>query len=269
MRSCRAVGGGSVILVLAATMTAGCIGAGDRPQERAGSARVTSAASTDEHHDALAGLLRLHVGPDGRVDYAALRRERAALDAVATGYANVALDAMTPSGRLATLLNAYNVFTLQLIVEHPEVATIRDIPEAWTRRRWRVGGRTVSLDELEKSLIRSSTDDARFHFALVCAAVGCPPLLAEPFTAESIETQLDARTRLVHRTGRWFRHDEERGELWLTPLYDWYAEDFRRDAGSVLEFVARYAPSVRRAIDEGRPPGVRWKEYDWSLNARE
>ena len=148
------------------------------------------------------------------------------------------------------------------------VASIKDIParKRWDDVRWNVGGNLWSLNQIEHEQIRPKFSEPRIHFALVCAAVGCPPLRNEAYTGDRLEAQLEAQTRLVHRDGRWFRYDRDRNTVHLTKLYEWYGGDFKQAAGSVPRYVAAYSPQLKEAVDAGRPPNVRWLDYDWSLN---
>jgi len=252
-------------LLLCAFSAQGCAGArgvaGGDPAPRRADAEPIS-------HEGFTALLREHVDEAGRVDYGSLREDEAALEAYIADLARVELEAMDRSAQLATLLNAYNAFTLKLLLEHEGVESIRDIPRdrRWKDRRWRVGGRLVSLDELEHEWIRRDFAEARIHFALVCAAESCPPLRREAYLGASLEAQLEEQAELVHAGERWFRYDAERNVLWLTSLYRWYAEDFEEEDGGVVGFAARYSPALRAALDRGERPRVQWMAYDWSLN---
>jgi len=171
--------------------------------------------------------------------------------------------------KLALLINAYNAFTVRLILDHRPLESIQDIPEEerWRARRWRIGGKPVSLDQLEHEEIRPHFEEPRIHFALVCAAVGCPPLRTEAYAAERLDEQLEDQARTVHSNDAWFRFDAEAGVAHLTKLYDWYAGDFEQVAGAVLDYAARYSPKLRQALDAGAEPEVEWIPYDWSLNS--
>ncbi len=168
------------------------------------------------------------------------------------------------------LINAYNAFTLRLMLDHYPLKSIRDIPKAkrWAARRWRVAGNTWSLNDIEHEQVRAKFAEPRIHFALVCASVGCPPLRNEAFTAEKLDAQLQDQTRYVHTHARWFRFDEARNTLHLTRLYDWYGGDFEQAAGSVTAFVSRHAPSVMSAVGAGKKLKIKWLKYDWSINER-
>lgn len=126
----------------------------------------------------------------------------------------------------------------------------------------------MSLDQIEHERIRPRFREPRIHFALVCAARSCPPLRAEAYTADRLESQLADQARRVHSGPTWLRFDAASGQLQLTRLYDWYGADFSQAAGSVEKFVATHAPSVQAALAAGQRVRVRWLDYDWSLNGK-
>jgi hypothetical protein len=219
-------------------------------------------------HSRLDALLRGHVDAEGLVDYAALGRESATLDAYVAALASAPFEKLGRDEKLALLLNAYNAFTLRLILDHQPVASIKDIPSGkrWDDRRWGLAGETLSLDQIEHEWVRPRFREPRIHFALVCAARSCPPLRAEAYVGDRLEAQLADQTRRVHSDERWVRFDAASGTLQLTKLYDWYGSDFLHAAPSVEEYVAAHEPSVRAALGSGRRVKIRWLPYDWSLN---
>jgi Protein of unknown function, DUF547 len=221
-------------------------------------------------HSRLDALLRAHVDAEGLVDYAALGRESAALDAYVASLASAPFEELGRDEKLALLINAYNAFTLRLILDHRPVASIKDIPSGkrWDDRRWTLAGETLSLDQIEHERIRPRFREPRVHFALVCAARSCPPLRAEVYVGERLEAQLADQTRRVHSDERWLRFDPASGTLQLTKLYDWYGSDFLRAAPSVEAYVAAHEPSVRAALGAGERVRIRWLPYDWSLNEK-
>jgi uncharacterized membrane protein YdjX (TVP38/TMEM64 family) len=238
------------------------------PPAELGEAYSANPGGATFDHAAFDALLRRYVDGDGFVDYRGLQGEHAALDGyiAAVGAAN--FDALTRDEKLALLINGYNAFTLRLILDHYPIDSIRSIPDAkrWNAKRWTIAGRTYSLDQIEHELVRPKFSEPRIHFALVCAAVGCPKLRNEAFTGERLEDQLEVQTREVHAGGRWFDYEPGSSEVRLTRLYDWYGGDFKQQAGSVLAFAARYSPELKRTLDAGKKPKVRWLDYDWSLN---
>lgn len=221
-------------------------------------------------HSTFDAVLREQVDAQGRVDYAALARRPEQLDAYIASLDTAPLDKLGRDERLALLINAYNAFTLRLILDHYPVKSIMAIPEArrWDDRRWKVAGNVWSLNQIEHEQIRPVFKEPRIHFALVCAARGCPKLRREAYAGPKLNEQLEDQTLDVHRGDRWLRFDEDSRAVYLTKLYDWYGGDFTQAAGSVIEYAARYAPAVRRALERGEVLEIRWLDYSWDLNAQ-
>lgn len=143
-------------------------------------------------------------------------------------------EALGRDEKLAFLINAYNAFTLRLILDHRPLASIRDIPssERWDAVRWVLAGRTVSLNQIEHELIRPNFAEPRIHFALVCAAVGCPPLRTEAYTGAELEEQLTDQSRYVHTHPRWFNYEDGAEEIGLTAQNQLVAAD-----GEVIRYT--------------------------------
>ncbi len=233
-------------------------------------------------HSAFNDLLQKHVDADGWVDYKALLEDADTLDIYIASLADAPFDDLGRDEKLALLINAYNAFTLRLILDHYPLKSIKDIPGAqrWDAARWTLatgvtgedtggtsgGGGTYSLSQIEHELIRPKFKEPRIHFALVCAAYSCPKLRNEAFTGERLEEQLRDQTAYTHAHDRWFRYDRADGTVYLTALYDWYEGDFETVADNVLDYVADQSPELRSAMDAGHEPKVRWLDYDWKLN---
>ena len=212
-------------------------------------------------HAALDDLLRRVVDDEGLVDYAGLARYAGLLDGYLARIATAHFDGLTRNDKLAFLINAYNAATLRLVLDHLPIASIRDIPAKarWKARRWTVGGRTMSLAEIENAELRAKFADPRIHFAINCASLGCPKLRNAAFTGADIDAELDAHTRDIHADPRWLRCDAD--GVRLTRIYRWYEDDFVQAAGSATDFALRYAPVIAGKPQRG------WLPYDWALNA--
>ena len=175
--------------------------------------------------------------------------------------------------RLAFLINAYNAFTVKLIIDHYPVDSIKDIG-GFFRSPWKIKfftllGEEVHLDHIEHQLIRGRDyAEPRIHFALVCASVGCPKLQTHAFTAERIESMLEAAAENFLRDSTRNRYDAAANTLYLSSIFKWYGEDFEAKAGSVENFVASYItdePQARQRI-RAKQVDVEFLDYDWSLN---
>ena len=221
-------------------------------------------------HSTLDALLGKHVSEHGWVDYDGLKKDAAKLDAYLAALAKAPFAELGRDEKLALLINAYNACTLRLILDYYPIDSIKKIPDAkrWKHERWNLGGNTWSLNQIEHEQIRPKFKEPRIHFALVCAAVGCPKLRNEAFTAKRLDEQLEEQTRYIHGHDRWFRFDGDRNTVYLTKLYDWYGSDFKQVHGSVLKFASRYVPDLKQALDAGRKPKTRWLDYDWALNSK-
>jgi uncharacterized membrane protein YdjX (TVP38/TMEM64 family) len=225
-------------------------------------------------HSAFDAILKSHVNETGGVDYDALKANPEPLREYIASLANAPFDELGRDEKLALLINAYNAFTLELIVEWLDqgIGSIRDIPsdKQWDDQRWNIGGNVWSLNRIEHEQIRPKFREPNIHFALVCAAVGCPPLRPEAYSAARINEQLEDQARIVHTEGsRWFHLDVQANVLHLTPLYDWYGGDFEQVAGSVLDYAAKYSNALAKLLESGKQPAIEWLDYDWSLNSQE
>ena len=219
-------------------------------------------------HAAFDALLRRYVDERGLVDYQGLLERERELDAYLEVLARAPFEQLGRNQKLALLINAYNAFTLKLILDYLPIDSIQDIPspKRWKAVRWNIGGRLYSLDQIEHQEIRPKFAEPRIHFALVCAALGCPKLRNEAYEAGRLEEQLEDQTRFSHRHETWFRFDRATRTVSLTQLYRWYGGDFEQSAGSVLAFAARYSQDLAAALDNGDRVRVQWMKYDWSLN---
>lgn len=232
---------------------------------------VCSASADEVAPDAWDAMLREHVTADGWVDYAGFAGDAGQVDAYIAGLADADLEVLSEDDRLATLINAYNAFTVRLIMDYyndGKLTSIMDIPEdkRWDHQRWTLGGQVYSLNQIEHELIRAKFKEPRIHFALVCAAYSCPKLRNEAYTGAGLEAQLADQTVYTHSHDRWLVFDTSSNTLHLTALYDWYGGDFKVVADSVLDYVAEQAPAVRAAIEAGHTPEIIWLDYDWKLN---
>ncbi len=240
------------------------------PQVELAETYAAAQGETVFDHSAFDRLLRDHVDAEGLVDYAALGARAAELDAYIASLDPAPFEELGRDERLALLINAYNAFTLRLILDHYPTESIQDIPakERWDAVRWGVAGGVYSLNQIEHELVRPNFREPRIHFALVCAAVGCPPLRTEAYEGRLLEEQLAGQTRFTHDSERWVRYSPGADTLQLTSLYDWYGGDFEQVAGSVLEFVARHRADLAADLAAGHEPGIRFLSYDWALNVQ-
>lgn len=235
---------------------------------------VGTARAFDHDHAAFTRVLSGAV-TNGLVDYAGLHRAPAELDAYLDVLAAVTepeFDAWSPSERQAFLINLYNAATLRLILDHHPVRGIRRIG-GWFGSPWKIGcvrlwGRKVSLDHVEHGLLRPRFREPRVHFALVCAAKGCPPLREEAYSASRLDAQLDDQARRFLAQPEKNRFDEAAGTVWLSPIFQWYGSDFAVGGATVPAVLGPWLGESQRRLVQRTDVVVRYTDYDWSLNGR-
>lgn len=224
--------------------------------------------STPVSHEIWDRLLHRHVKQNGFVDYKGMVRDSAEL----TQYLAL-LSAADPKAenwsreeKMAFWINAYNAFTVKLIVDHYPVGSIKDIKRGipfvntvWDIKFIRIGGETYDLNNIEHGILRPVYKDARIHAAVNCASYSCPPLREEAYVAERLDAQLsDAMRRFVNDPLR-NRVGAKRAEV--SEIFKWYRGDFVRETGSLRAWLNRYADQKLDA--NGR---ISYLEYQWSLN---
>jgi len=228
-----------------------------------------SSAQFDQTHARWTEVLSLHVR-DGLVNYAALSARPEGLDQYLDQLASVKqvdFQAWSEPERIAFLCNAYNAYTLRLILGHYPLTSIKSIGGLfrgpWDQPVVNLFGETRTLGFLEHKVLREDYNEPRVHFALVCAAKGCPPLRNEAYQGARLEEQLvDQARRFLAQTDK-NRVDASAGVVYLSPIFKWYRGDFERKNGSVLKGLEPYWPE---GIHISASFKIRFSNYDWSLN---
>ncbi len=241
----------------------------------------------DHGHAAWHALLTRHVvvqdgGRATLVRYRGFAAERAVLQQYLAGVSAVSraeYQQWSRPQRLAFLINAYNAFTVEKVLSrYPDLKSMRDFGRVfgnpWKDRFFTLFGAPQHLDGIEHETIRApgAFDDPRIHFAVNCAAIGCPALREEAYTAANLDRQLDEQTARFLSDRRRNRHVP--GALEVSQIFEWYGGDFsggQRGIHSLQQFFGQHAPLLadrdedRQAIRSGRLP-IRFLEYDWVLN---
>jgi hypothetical protein len=208
-------------------------------------------------HDAFNTLLQKHVSSKGKVNYKALKADKANLDAYTAALAKqIPNSSWSKNASLAYWINAYNAFTLKLIVENYPLKSITNLSggKPWDVKNIDLAGKKYSLNNIENDIIRPQFKDARIHFAVNCAAVSCPPLANTAFTEANINSLLDARTKSFINSAE---NSISATSLKVSKIFDWYGADF----GNVTTFVNKYS---NKKVDAKVAPT--FNEYNWALN---
>jgi hypothetical protein len=182
--------------------------------------------------------------------------------------------------QLAFWLNVYNAFTLKIVIDHYPVKSIMDLngiggfaisyvtkSTVWDKKFIVINGQTYSLNTIENDIIRKA-GDARVHFAIVCAAKSCPPLRSEAYETDKLDAQLTSqgKTFLSQKNKNYV--DLDKKEIYLSKIFDWFADDFKKNAATPLDFTLRFLPDDIAAKIKADPKAFKlnFTDYDWSLN---
>ena len=265
-----------LLLVL---LAAGCTGPRLRPVDVPDQIAKPSAVD----HSAFDQVLSTYVDSTGLVDYQGLKSSRALAPYVEM-LAGVDPERLTADEQIAFWINAYNANTLKLVVDNYPTSSIKKlvpfapfglklfIPVAnspFALDFVRVGGKKMSLDNIEHDVLRKRFQEPRIHFALVCAALSCPPLRREAYVGSRLDAQLDDQ-------GRRFLHDPAKnqvpgapGEARLSKIFDWFGGDFGADRGALQAYLARYFSGDVQARLASGDYVLSFLPYDWSLNSQQ
>jgi Protein of unknown function, DUF547 len=243
----------------------------------------------DHSHAAWTALLKKYVvvlqgGRASQVRYAGFVQDRAALKAYLTSLSAVSDDAFKAFSKpqqMAFLINAYNAFTVELILtKYPKLESIKDLGSVfrspWKQKFVPLLGTTLTLDEIEHEMLRAKGrfEDPRVHFAVNCASIGCPALREEAFVPERLDAQLDEQALRFMSDRSRNRYNPATGKLEVSKIYDWFGVDFRsgwRGIASLEAFCARYADQLAEAPADrervrSQKAAIAFLDYDWQLN---
>ena len=226
-------------------------------------------------HTAWSGLLTRHVRSfdDGvnRVDYRALAGERAILDDYVRALAAVPIGQYNGNEQFAYWVNLYNAVTVQVILDHYPVDSIREIDISpgwfangpWGAKLVEVEREALSLDDIEHRILRPIWQDNRVHYAVNCAAIGCPNLRRQAFTAAALETMLEAGAGDYVNDPRGATVRD--GRLVASSIYTWFQEDFGASETGVIRHLRSHArPALAERLDG--VTRIADHAYDWALN---
>ena len=237
------------------------------------------ATSLKPDHAPWARLLEAHLeqgegGAPNRFDYGALKangEDRAALRSYIASLEATDPGVLSRDEAFAFWVNLYNALTVEVVIDHYPVASIRDIAISpglfstgpWGKKLVTVTGRELSLDDIEHGILRPDFGDSRVHYAVNCASVGCPDLASRPYTGDELDAMLDRAARAYVNSPRGAR--VENGRLTASSIFKWYMKDFGGTEEGVLAELRKYAgPDLAAALEN--VSGVASYDYDWSLN---
>jgi Protein of unknown function, DUF547 len=251
----------------------------------------TAFAQFDHSHKAFDDLLKKHVtyianGNASQVSYKGFATDRALLkgylDAI-SAVPEATYKSWNKNQQLAFLINAYNAYTIELILtKYPNLKSIRELggtfSKPWSIKFIKLFGKDVHLDNIEHDMIRADGvfNDPRIHVAVVCASIGCPMLRNEVFTADKLDAQLDDGMKRFLSDKSRNRYNADTKKLEVSKIFDWYKKDFtkgHKGFASLEATLGKYSDQLtddaaaRAEIKAGKV-GIGFLDYDWALNDR-
>jgi len=222
-------------------------------------------------HEGWTALLEQHVAADGLVNYQGFLTDKEQLNAYTQLLTNnPPAENWTREEQLAYWINAYNAFTVKLIVDNYPLESIKDlnptiaiplVSTIWNKEWFKIGGEEFSLDRIEHKILRKEFDEPRIHFAVNCASMSCPVLRAEAFEPDRLDRQLEEQAKLFINDPT--RNVLDSNEPRVSKIFSWFTGDFT-DGQTLIEFINKYAtlqldPNTR----------LRYLDYDWTLNEQQ
>ncbi|HMC00579.1 MAG TPA: DUF547 domain-containing protein [Flavobacteriaceae bacterium] len=208
-------------------------------------------------HSKWTSFLQQYVSEDGKVNYKAISENTSDLNVYLNEFIKIhPKDTWTENEILAYWINAYNTFTIKLIVDNYPVKSINAIEQPWDKKFIPFNGKLMTLNEIEHEILRKM-NEPRIHFAINCASVSCPKLLNEAFIPEKLDEQLDrAATAFINSK----KNQITPGNIKISKIFKWFSEDFETD-GSVIDFINQYA---KTKVNKNEKIG--YLDYNWNLN---
>ena len=226
-------------------------------------------------HEGWNAILNEHVSDGGLVNYKALLKKPGPLNDYLDVLANTQASSLSREGKLAYWINAYNAFTVKLILDNYPITSIRKIEKPWKQKVWRAGGVNVSLDEIEHDILRKRFKEPRIHFAIVCASIGCPDLWNHAYTEKAIDKELTSAARKFIGSRKHVRVAEETNfvgrpatVLRVSSIFKWFRKDFIVSGkADIAAFVAKHADQKTAAsIRAAENVKIKFLSYDWNIN---
>jgi hypothetical protein len=216
---------------------------------------------TDDFFNQADSFLKKYI-KNGRVDYRALKKTSAELDALLRMIESFDVSGL-PEGndQKAFWINTYNILVIKAVVANYPTESPLDVEGFFDTTKHTAAQKPLTLDEIEKQYLSETYQDTRIHFVLVCAALGCPPILSEAYRPEILDTQLDKQTRTILNSDDFVQLNRPDREVLLSEIFNWYKGDFEKGGKTILEYINQFREEMIPANY-----AIGYYPYDWKLN---
>ena len=196
---------------------------------------------------------------NGKVDYAAIKKNPEKLDKALKLAQNFNPDSNDPETYKAFWIDAYNLSVFKQVVGNYPIDSPQDVQGFFDKTTFKLGGKQIVLNDIENKMLREKfPDEARFHFVLVCAGLGCPPIIDKAYRPKTLDQQMQQQTELSLNNPDFIK--VKGNNVAVSQIFKWYKEDFDRQGGTVA-FINKF-----RDDKLPKDASVSYYDYDWKLN---
>lgn len=215
--------------------------------------------ATPFDHNIFNQLLQKHVSAEGNVNYKGFASDKQELEKYLAKLSDAKeISTWTKNEQLAFYINAYNAFTIQLILNNYPLKSIMDLKTPWDQKFFSLEGKKMSLNEIEHEILRKQFNEPRIHFAIVCASYSCPPLLNEAYSERKLDYQLNNQAVKFINDPKRNIISQEKPQL--SEIFSWFKDDFTKK-GTLIQFINQYS-----TIKINEKAKVSYLKYKWNLN---
>lgn len=220
---------------------------------------TTHAQSASEFFSEADNFLKEHI-KDGLVDYGAIHENPATLNELVQMAEKLSVSKENTEEYQAFWINGYNLMVIKGLVDKYPIKSPMDIDGFFDVTKQNIGGKEITLNDIENKLLRGNfPSEPRFHFVLVCGALGCPPIIDRAYMPDTLETQLEAQTKLALNDPAFIQVNKNKAKI--SQIFDWYKGDFTKDGQSLADFINKY--KTEKLPEKTK---LSYYPYDWSLN---
>lgn len=196
----------------------------------------------------------------GKVNYDAIHKNSADLDVLLANAEKISVSKSDANNYQAFWINAYNLSVIKGIIDNYPTNSPLDNKGFFDKTTYSLGGKNITLNDIEHKLLRPVFKDPRFHFVLVCGAVGCPPLISKAYLPNTLDAQLEAQT-VKAMNGSFLKVNAKKKRVSASKIMEWYKEDFTMNGKTEIDFINSY-----RTEKVPEASKLSYFEYNWNLN---
>lgn len=198
---------------------------------------------------------------DGLVNYKSIKSNSKDLDALLKLSNTIDISGLSESERKAFWINIYNLTTIKSVVSNHPIKSPLDVNGFFDAKKHKVGGELLTLNDIENKKIRAVFNDARIHFVLVCAGLGCPPIINSAYFPDTLDMQLEAQTKKALNNPQFIQVNNKKKKIAVSEIFKWYMSDFGKSTSDIITFINSYRT-------DKIPSNYKFSHYayDWRLN---